>query len=1033
MREMPTARSLLLFAAVALLGACDNGDNTSSTNPLPPDPAEWVCAESAQGASQQEIDAWCQTNPDRGAPADLPMPPPLSRLADQNAFETGVLQPFLRERQYIGLGWKSDAEWRFTGPYVGSIGDGDSYGTHPAVRIYYSPEIIDWLCDGRDGEIPDGAVIVKEMHSIEPCLDVTLDDEGCMVIGTDPTPDSWAVMIKASAASQDGWYWAGASQAPSDPPMFEWQIGNPPIFDRSAVTSEDFFAGSSSPPSEPNPLWYPTGYVFQDMEKLSDAVPPFSGFGTDCINCHASAVAESTFSAIDNIIGPGMRFKGFDFAPGQCGDDVMDDNFPGREHAPPVKSLIDVENSSDPYPSPFTTALAQPLPAFTDFFDQIAPVSFGEAWEQRLPAETYDHVVAAADSPAEFLTSDQCAPCHDATVSNASMPNMIFENIEPDGSKTNLNLSPYGEWKASPMGLAGRDPIFFSQLQSETNNLPQLTSCIETTCLHCHGVMGQRQLAIDTEGESDEGCEQVVFAVAPPPQVPFGRPFRREMVTQWPESVPSTEQRYGALARDGISCAVCHHIADTDLGDESTYTGNFVTGPADEMYGPYQDDTVVTKPMEQALGITPQLGDQITGSDLCGSCHNILLPVFDNQGTLLGHGFEQTTHLEWVNSDFAPGRSGFLSCQDCHMPTEYNGMPLQSLIANIESNLFAPASYRLPDDEIELTERTPYARHSLHGLNVFINQMFQQFPLLLGYRQISYQTGTLPQPPLVTGLQSMFDMAANNTAAVEVQELEKTADGKLRARVLVTNKTGHYLPSGVGFRRLFLEFLVLDADGNMLWASGRTNDLGAIVAGRTQQVLAVENVVPDGMDQCAKNPDIPYEPHHQVVDSENQVQIYQELVKDSEGVLTTSFLRRVDEVKDNRLRAKGFDPALFAGSPSPFIQELAVLHGEARFDDHYFDPALTGSDEIEYLALLDEGDLARAARVQVTLYSQSIPPFYLQQRFRDANCGPGLHDDIDRLYYLTSHLNVDDPTDASGTHPIASWKLRVASTTRSLP
>jgi hypothetical protein len=1029
MSETSTTRWSLLLAPLVLLVACDDG-NGSSSNALPSDPAQWVCPETSQGASQQEIDAWCVANPDRGLPADLPAPAPLSRLADKNAFEADVLNPFVRQRQYVALGWKSDAEWRFTGPYVGSIGDGESYGTHPAVRIYYSPEIIDWLCDGRDGEIPDGAVIVKEMHSIEPCLDIALDDEGCMVIKTDPAPNSWAVMIKASTASQDGWYWAGASLAPDDPPMFEWQLGNPAIFDRSAITSEDFFA-ASFPPSEPNPLWYPTGYVFQDGEKLSDAVPPFNGFGTDCINCHASAATESTFSAIDNLIGPGLRFKGFDFAPGDCGDDVMDDNYPGREHAPGVKSLIDIENTTDPYPSPFTNALAQPLPGFTDFFDQIMPVTFGEAWEQRLPAETYDHVVASAEGPAEFLTSDQCAPCHDATVSNAGTPNMVFENTEPDGTKTNVNLSPYGEWKASPMGLAGRDPIFFAQLQSETNNLPQLSTCIETTCLHCHGVMGQRQLAIDTQGENDDGCKDL-FGVAPPAEVPFGRPFRRAMVTQWPDSVPSTEQRYGALARDGVSCAVCHHIADTDLGNESTYTGNFVTGPADELYGPYDDDTVVTDPMENALGTTPQLGAQIQGSDLCGSCHNILLPVFDNDGTLMGHGFEQTTHLEWVNSDFAPGRRDFRSCQDCHMPTEYNGRSLSSVIANIESNLFAPVSYRLADDKIELTERKHYARHSLHGLNVFINQMFQQFPVLLGYRQISYQTGTLTGPPLLTGLQSMFDMAANDTAAVEVQKLEKTADGKLQASVLVTNKTGHYLPSGVGFRRLFIEFLVLDADDNVLWASGRTNDLGAIVAGRTQQVLAVENVAPEGADQCVKNPDIPYEPHHQVVDSEDQVQIYQELVKDSAGVLTTSFLRRVDEVKDNRLRAKGFDPAMFASSPSPFIRELAVLHGEARFDDHYFDPALTGTDEIEYLALLDEGDLDRVDHVQVTLYNQSIPPFYLQQRFRDANCGARRSDDIERLYYLTSHLNVDDPMDEEGSHPIADWKLRVASTTRAL-
>jgi hypothetical protein len=110
-------------------------------------------------------------------------------------------------------------------------------------------------------------------------------------------------------------------------------------------------------------------------------------------------------------------------------------------------------------------------------------------------------------------------------------------------------------------------------------------------------------------------------------------------------------------------------------------------------------------------------------------------------------------------------------------------------------------------------------------------------------------------------------------------------------------------------------------------------------------------------------------------------------MKDSDGVLATRFLRRVDEVKDNRIRPKGFDPDV-------------------------------------------NGDLARVARVQVTLYSQSIPPFYLQQRFHDANCGPAAKDDIQRLYYMTSHLNVDGATDEAGARPMLDWKLRIARASR---
>ena len=50
------------------------------------------------------------------------------------------------------------------------------------------------------------------------------------------------------------------------------------------------------------------------------------------------------------------------------------------------------------------------------------------------------------------------------------------------------------------------------------------------------------------------------------------------------------------------------------------------------------------------------------------------------------------------------------------MPTDYKGQELKFKIANSESNdQFPPTTNRLPDDEIELTERTHFARHSLHG------------------------------------------------------------------------------------------------------------------------------------------------------------------------------------------------------------------------------------------------------------------------------------------------------------------------------
>jgi hypothetical protein len=1020
MSRHPVQLSLIFLIAVGLAGqgAQSAPPPLTEMSPLPPNPEDWVCRESTPPVTEDTIRAWCKANPRRGLPAHgiLQRPPALGDLLEKNIFDE-AFQAFLRSRAYATtLRWKHDLNWRLTGPYVGAIGSGLSFGVHPAVRIYYSPEMIDWLCSDRSSTIPDGAMIVKEMHPIDVDLDVAVDASSCMQIQANVSPTSWAVMIKASHAAKDGWYWGSYSAEPQ-PPLAAWEVGNPPIFDPSAITGRDFYV-AAGPPKKPNPLWYPTGYVFESASKIPDTVYPFSQYGNYCLNCHASAEKELTFSSLDNVLGPGLRYRQFSpaevFPPSPLEQGLR--NFP---HAPPVITLLDrgTPPAAGAYVSPFPRPLSRPTKDFLALYDQLSAVPFAKAWQGRLPAETYDHVVAAARGPSSFLTSDQCIGCHDATYSNASFPNMIVMEQQASGSTQLVNLSPYGEWRASPMGLAGRDPVFFSQLEGETNNLSRLTACIETTCLHCHGVMGQRQLATDTAGQGDRNC-QALFAIPPPPEVPVGRPFRREMVTQWPGEAHRKEQRYGALARDGISCTVCHRIAATDLGEENTFTGNFVTGPANELYGPYETSTIVPKPMEHAVGITPRFASQIGGSDLCGGCHNILLPVFDNAGRLLTASYEQSTHLEWVNSDFAPGRSNFRSCQDCHMPTSFKGQPLSFQIANIESSTFAPTTGRLPNDQIRLTTRNRYARHALHGLNLFLNEMFQQFPLILGVRQIDFMTGTATVPSLITARNSMLDMARDETAAVDIPTIEKTADGKLRIVVLVSNKTGHYLPSGVGFRRVFLEVLISDSAGNLLWASGRTNGLGAILDGITDKVLASE--------QPVKFPHVPFQPHYQRIERGDQVQIYQELVEDSAGNLTTSFLRRVREVKDNRIRPKGFDPALFAANSSPFIQRLAELPGAERLDPYYTDPQLTGADQIEYLATLGAQALARAAQVRVSLYSQSIPPFYLQERFRDANRGPGKKDDIERLYYLTSHLDVNAVMDEQGKPVLRDWKLLIA-------
>ena len=62
---------------------------------------------------------------------------------------------------------------------------------------------------------------------------------------------------------------------------------------------------------------------------------------------------------------------------------------------------------------------------------------------------------------------------------------------------------------------------------------------------------------------------------------------------------------------------------------------------------------------------------------------------------------------------------------------------------------------------------------------------------------------------------------------------------------------------------------------------------------------------------------------------------------------------------------------------------------------------------------------ARNVSITATLYYQSIPPYFLRDRFTQAPNGPATQ----RLYYLTSNLQT------RGT-PIEDWKFRIAGATQ---
>ncbi|HXW13483.1 MAG TPA: cytochrome P460 family protein, partial [Terriglobia bacterium] len=449
------------------------------------------------------------------------------------------------------------------------------YGTHPAVRIYYSPEVMTWLRRGREGSIADGAVILKEQYS-PPAV------QYADASSADLEPTGWTFMIKDSAASYDGWFWGEA-------------------WDKMPF----------------GPLQYPN-----------------AGFGIYCVRCHASAEREHTFSALENIKGyPGtyLTFRVDDTWR------VPANGVPGPASPPTRKELQERElefmgyshelnqlESQVPPPAHFFEPLHVPQSAFSRFY--TIPDSTGGEGFPYFPGEPLDHVVEGpkgAGQPKPFATSDQCQSCHSAAQAGSFGPNMFIAqgpngfnaSLSPTGKLQiftgqgrGVDVSPFGEWRWSPMGLAGRDPIFFAQFESEMAYLDTLVDPrvrdtlkqqVTNTCFSCHGAMGERQFELDHPGQN----------------------FKEEFVF---DSKDNENFRYGALARDGISCTVCHHVVEDKTAGlkyflQSSINGQFEMGKPDELTGPFKDDTIVTYTMDNGIGVKPKFNPYVTSARLCGS------------------------------------------------------------------------------------------------------------------------------------------------------------------------------------------------------------------------------------------------------------------------------------------------------------------------------------------------------------------------------------------------------------------------------
>ena len=107
---------LLALATIVLSGIAwaeppQSQPQLEQASGLPSDPKEWACRDSLP-ATQVEIDAWCQSHPNRGLPLppDLRNPPPVSDFDNYNQY-SNRLKDFMTVpgQSYQDLGWITDA------------------------------------------------------------------------------------------------------------------------------------------------------------------------------------------------------------------------------------------------------------------------------------------------------------------------------------------------------------------------------------------------------------------------------------------------------------------------------------------------------------------------------------------------------------------------------------------------------------------------------------------------------------------------------------------------------------------------------------------------------------------------------------------------------------------------------------------------------------------------------------------------------------------------------------------------------------
>jgi hypothetical protein len=511
-----------------------------------------------------------------------------------------------------------------------------------------------------------------------------------------------------------------------------------------------------------------------------------------------------------------------------------------------------------------------------------------------LPVETPEPSTGFGSLPAYSLSD----PTFEADHFSGSGACGVCHNdlIDDEGNDVSLEDA----WETSTMANSARDPYWRAKAAATLKNHPKLQEKVDDTCTRCHAPMANEAARKD----------QVAFNFIS-------------------EGFKSTNPYYDH-AMDGVSCTLCHQIEDTGiLGTEQSNSGNFSVATFSEeekenrpAYGPYTDP--VGAYMIANSDFSPKYGAHMSDSAMCAVCHDLKTPKLDENGDIIPNTIEnqfqeQQTYTEWLNSDYRDGGASAASCQDCHMPEINTTVTLASSGTDIR--------------------RQNFSQHTFLGANTVMLDMFENFKSELGITAEGF-------PAAIERNREFLKTSAD----LEIVGVRNEGESMITT-LKITNHTGHKLPSGYPSRRVYVHFVITDANGAVVFESGKMNADGSIV----------------GVDGD-RNYNL-YEPHYNSISDESQVLVYEAIMANSAGDVTHSLVEGIRYHKDNRLTPKGFDKTLVDN-------DVAVV-GKAAQDGNFN----AGLDLFEYSVKLPAGEYY----VLAELVYQPLAFGHLEFLFKDTD------------------------------------------------